>query len=220
MGNYYSYMRISTDSEKQSFNRQVKALEKYAKDNKIEYLISFKEEKSAKNFCDRIEFNKLDKIIQPGDTVVFKDLSRFTREAENGYTKYMEWLSRGINIVFIDNPTISSDYINQLMNTAKEMDLVTKTAMESTIKLLLIVELDRAEKQRLYIQKAIKDGIASSSKRSGRKEGKLDKMSEELKSDILSFLQDSSIKQVDLMRKHNISRNTLKKYIQVIREKN
>lgn len=220
MGNYYSYMRISTDSEKQSFNRQVKALEKYAKDNKIEYLISFKEEKSAKNFCDRIEFNKLDKIIQPGDTVVFKDLSRFTREAENGYTKYMEWLSRGINIVFIDNPTISSDYINQLMNTAKEMDLVTKTAMESTIKLLLIVELDRAEKQRLYIQKAIKDGIASSSKRSGRKEGKLDKMSEELKSDILSFLQDRSIKQVDLMRKHNISRNTLKKYIQVIREKN
>lgn len=220
MGNYYSYMRISTDSEKQSFNRQVKALEKYAKDNKIEYLISFKEEKSAKNFCDRIEFNKLDKIIQPGDTVVFKDLSRFTREAENGYIKYMEWLSRGINIVFIDNPTISSDYINQLMNTAKEMDLVTKTAMESTIKLLLIVELDRAEKQRLYIQKAIKDGIASSSKRSGRKEGKLDKMSEELKSDILSFLQDRSIKQVDLMRKHNISRNTLKKYIQVIREKN
>lgn len=220
MGNYYSYMRISTDSEKQSFNRQVKALEKYAKDNKIEYLISFKEEKSAKNFCDRIEFNKLDKIIQPGDTVVFKDLSRFTREAENGYTKYMEWLSKGINIVFIDNPTISSDYINQLMNTAKEMDLVTKTAMESTIKLLLIVELDRAEKQRLYIQKAIKDGIASSSKRSGRKEGKLDKMSEELKSDILSFLQDRSIKQVDLMRKHNISRNTLKKYIQVIREKN
>ena len=32
-------------------------------------------------------------LLQAGDTVVFKDLYRFTREAENGYKKYMEWLS-------------------------------------------------------------------------------------------------------------------------------
>ena len=29
-------------------------------------------------------------LLQGGDTVVFKDLYRFTREAENGYKKYME----------------------------------------------------------------------------------------------------------------------------------
>ena len=48
-------------------------------------------------------------VLQKDDTVVFKDISRFTREAENGYKKYMEWLERGINIVFIDNPTVSSE---------------------------------------------------------------------------------------------------------------
>ena len=144
-------------------------------------------------------------LLQAGDTVVFKDLYRFTREAENGYKKYMEWLDRGINMVFLDNPTVSSDYIRQMMTTAEKQDIVTKTAMESIIKLLIIVELDRGEKQRLYISQSIKDGIAASNKRSGRKPGQLDKMSDALREDILKYLSDKSIKQVDLMRKYNIS---------------
>lgn len=155
----------------------------------------------------------MDKLLQGGDTVVFQDLYRFTKEAENGYKKYMEWLDRGINMVFLDNPTVSSDYIRQMMTTAEQQDIVTKTAMESIIKLLIIVELDRGEKQRLYISQSIKDGIAASNKRSGRKPGQLDKMSDALREDILKYLSDRSIKQVDLMRKYNISRNTLKKYI-------
>jgi len=218
MGNHYSYKRISTDSEKQNFSRQIKALEKYAKDNKIEYLVEFTEEKSAKNFTDRTEFNKLDKILQANDTVVFKDISRFTREAENGYKKYMEWIERDINIVFIDNPTVSSDYIRQMMKTADEQDIVTKTALESTIKLLLIVELDRAQKQREYISRAIADGIRASDKKSGRPQGKLDKITEDLKHDIECYLQDRSIKAIDLMNKHNISRNTFKKYVELYKQ--
>ena len=219
MGNYYSYKRISTDQERQNFNRQIKALEKYATDHHIEYLIEFTEEKSAKNFEDRKQFQKLDKLLQEGDTVVFKDLSRFTREAENGYRKYMEWLERGINIIFIDNPTISSDYIRQMMITAERQDIVTKTAMEGIIKLLLIVELDRAEQQRRYISKAITDGIAASNKKSGRKTGQLDKLTEELKQDIMLYIGDRNVKQIDLMKKYNISRNTLKKYVSVVKNK-
>ena len=218
MGNYYSYMRISTDTERQNFGRQEKALKKYAEEKGIEYLIEFAEEKSAKNFTDRKQFNKLDKLLQSGDTVVFKDLSRFTREAENGYIKYMEWLTRGINIVFLDNPTISSDYIRQMMNTAESQDLVTKTAMEGIIKLLLIVELDRAEQQRRYISKAIKDGIAASDKGSGRKKGSLDKMTDELRRDLELYMHDRTITQKAVMEKHGISRNTLKKYVMRLAE--
>lgn len=216
MGNYYSYKRISTDTERQNFNRQIKSLERYATDHNIEYVVEFTEEMSAKNFADRPQFLKLDKILQSEDTVVFKDLSRFTREAENGYKKYMDWINRGINMVFLDNPTVSTDYIRQMMQTASEQDIVTKTAMESIIKLLIIVELDRGEKQRLYISKSIKDGIAASDKKSGRKTGQLDKMTPELKQHIKQFQTDRSIKQIDLMKKYNISRNTLKKYIDII----
>ena len=39
-------------------------------------------------------------------------------------------------------------------------------------------------------------------------------------STILKYLSDRSIKQVDLMRKYNISRNTLKKYVYKIQNHN
>lgn len=146
-------------------------------------------------------------------------LSRFTREAENGYKKYMEWLERGINIVFIDNPTVSSDYIRQMTKVAEEQDIVTKTALEGVIKLLLIVELDRAEQHRKYISKAITDGIAASVKKSGRRPGQLDKMSPSLESDINIYLHDRTVTQIELMKKHDISRNTLKKYINLTKQK-
>ena len=91
--------------------------------------------------------------------------------------------------------------------------------LEVVIRLLLVTELDRAEKEREIIVKRIKDGIKASSKKSGRKEGQLDKMTPELEADIRKFLADRSIKQIDLMNKYNISRNTLKKYIEYIANK-
>lgn len=91
--------------------------------------------------------------------------------------------------------------------------------LEVVIRLLLVTELDRAEKEREITAKRIKDGIKASSKKSGRKEGQLDKMTPELEADIRKFLIDRSIKQIDLMNKYNISRNTLKKYIEYIANK-
>ena len=118
----------------------------------------------------------------------------------------------------IKRKTLSTDYIKNLTSIANSQNLVTKTALESTIKLLLIVELDRVQQEREIIVKRIKQGIEASDKKSGRKQGKLDKMSDELKEDIKEFLGDRSIKQIDLMKKHNISRNTLKKYIAIIQK--
>ena len=43
-------------------------------------------------------------------------------------------------------------------------------------------------------------------------------MTDELEADIKAFLNDRTIKQVDLMQKHGISRNTLKKYIEIVKE--
>ena len=215
MSNYYSYMRISTEEERglQKFSRQDNALDKYARDKNIKYSLQFREDKSGKSFVDREQWKILESIVQSGDTIVFKDICRFTRQAEEGYKKYMELLDKGVELIFLDNQTVSTPYIKQLLNIAKEQNLVAKTSLESTVKLLLIVELDRAEQERKTTVQRIKDGIKASDKKSGRPIGKLDKISDDLKTDIQLFLQDRSIKQVDLMRKHQISRNTLKKYI-------
>ena len=218
MGNVYSYMRISTQEERglQKFTRQESALERYAKEHGIEYLLEFREDKSGKDFSNREQWKKLESIVQPGDTVIFKDICRFTRQAEAGYDKYMELLNKGIELIFIDNQTVSTPYIKQLLNVAKEQNLIAKTSLESTVKLLLLVELDRAETERITTAQRIKDGIAASDKKSGRPVGKLDKMSDDLKADIVAYMADRSVKAVDIMRKHGISRNTFKKYCEVI----
>lgn len=215
----YFYMRISTkvESDKQSFQRQTKALEKYANDNKLEYnnRTVYRDDKTGSTF-NRPDWLALESILKDGDTVVFKEISRFTREAENGYNKYMELMNNGVNLIFLDNPTVSTDYIKQLTDIANCQQRITKTALEGTIKLLLIVELDRVEKEREIFIQRVKDGIKASSKKSGRPFGSLDKMTDELKDDIKNYLNDRSIKQIDLIRKYGISRNTLKKYISIV----
>jgi len=218
MSNYFSYMRISTKeaSDKQSFNRQEKSLKAYAENDKIEYTLSFKDDCTGSTF-NRPNWIRLESLLHEGDTIIFKEISRFTRQAEEGYKKFMELMNKGINLIFIDNMTVSTDYIKNLTRVAHEQDLVAKTALESTIKLLLIVELDRVQKEREIIVKRIKQGIDASNKKSGRINGNLDKMSSELRSDIVEFVGNRSIKQIDLMNKHNISRNTLKKYVEIVK---
>lgn len=219
MSNYYSYQRISTDSTKQDFKRQSNAIQKYADKNEIEITLDFRDEASGKDF-NRDNFKRLEKVLHKGDTVIFKDISRFTRNATEGIVKYQQWVDKGINLIFLDNPTISTDYIQQLHTTAEaQKDLVTKTTMEFIITLLLTVELDRAEQQRIYISEAIKGGIAASKKKSGRPKNTLDKMTPELEADIKAFLADRSIKAIDIMRRHGISRNTFKKYADIIKTK-
>lgn len=216
----YFYLRISTkeSSDKQSFARQDKSLKVYAQANGLTYSerYIYKDDTTGSTF-ERKEWVELESNLKQGDTIIFKEISRFTRQAEQGYQKYMELMNKGINLVFIDNPTVSTDYIKQLMNIANSQQLVAKTALESTIKLLLIVELDRVQQEREIIAQRIKQGIQASEKKQGRKVGQLDKMSDELRADIKAFLIDRSIKQVDLMNKHGISRNTLKKYVDIVK---
>lgn len=223
MANFFSYMRISTREERemQRYNRQEKALEKYVQEHGIELkdVYQFRDDISGKSFENRADWNKLEKLLQPGDTIIFKDITRFTREAENGYKKYMELLNNNINLIFIDNPTISTDYIKTMMGIAQRQEnRIAKKSLNDTIELLILVELDRAEREREIIVQRIRDGLKASDKKAGRKPGQLDKLTDELQADIVLYLADRSIKAVDLMKKHNISRNTFKKYVQHVKE--
>lgn len=78
MGRYYSYMRTSTDTGRQNYGRQIRALEKYVQGHNIKYHRQFQEEKSDKSIDNRGVLSFLESILQVGDTVVFKDLFHFT----------------------------------------------------------------------------------------------------------------------------------------------
>ena len=224
---YFSYMRISTKEEraKQKYKRQEKALASYAKENGIIYSVEYREDESGKSFDHRKEWKKLESLAREGDTIIFKDISRFTREALNGYEKYMELMNKGIELTFIDNPTVSTKYIKELLHVAKNQDLVAQISLESTVKLLLIVELNRAEQERLTLSKRTIDGLAASDKKPGRAIGKLDKLTPELQEDIKKYLNQTpkdpdKILISTLLKKHKISRNTFAKYAATIANHN
>ena len=60
------------------------------------------------------------KFLRSGDTVVFKDLSRFTREAENGYIKYMEWFKRYKHRFSLENTSEMIENHKYLMDCVNE----------------------------------------------------------------------------------------------------
>lgn len=132
----------------------------------------------------------------------------------------MELMKKGVELVFIDNPTVSTSYIKELLHVAEQQDLVAQVPLESTVKLLLIVELNRAEQERLILSKRTKDELSSSEKKPGRAIGKLDKMNEELRGDILKYFSQNvggkTITIAELLKKHNITRNTFVKYSRII----
>ena len=180
------------------------------------------------------------KELDSKTNILFKDISRFSRlEPEEAYQEYMKLLDANIELIFIDNFAICTDYIKNLLTVAKQQDLLARVSMEYIVKLLLLVELQRTNKEReitalkgllTMVQeiidlgereitiKRIKDGIAASSKRSGRPKGTLDKMTPELHTAIEEYLKDRTIKQVDLIQKFGLSRATMIKYIKAVKE--
>ena len=224
MGRFFSYQRISTKEERglQRFTRQEQAISRWCRENGVEIPERrvYRDDSSGKSF-DRPAWRELMGDVAEGDTIVIKDICRFSREYENGFSKYMELLKRGVELVFLDNPTISTSYIRNMMDIAsRQTNRIAQKSLRDTIELLLLVELDRAEQEREITVKRIKDGIAASPKKSGRPVGKLDKMTPELEADLRRYaaqsVTDRTTTQADLMKKHGISRNTLKKYLAVV----
>ena len=82
--NIFAYMRISTQEErkKQKYTRQEWALEKYAKEHNIEYLLTFKEDVSGKNFIDRKQWNSLERFSFDNydDALLAIDAIRFLQQ--------------------------------------------------------------------------------------------------------------------------------------------
>ena len=201
--------------------REANALEKYAK----AHCLQFDQHNIYKeNYCDRDnwnrpEWNKLERILRDGDVVIFKDISIFVHDVDISCEKYMQLINNGVELIFLDNPTMCTGYIKQFVKVAENQRVLNGINIKEAIKLLLGVEMDRSEQEKQIRSERIKDGMDVSDKKPGRKVGKVDKLSEELKKDIIIYLEDGSLLPVEIMRKHHISRNTLKKYIKLVNER-
>ena len=97
----YGYARISTN--KQSIDRQIRNIVNAEPSAKII------EEVYTGTSIVRPKFEALLKHVKSGDTIVFDSVSRMSRDAEEGFIMYEELYHKGINLIFLKEPHISTE---------------------------------------------------------------------------------------------------------------
>lgn len=122
----FGYARIST--MKQKIARQIDNIKKQYPDATI-----ITEEWSGTTL-DRPNFKKLIKNLKQGDTIVFDEVSRMSRNASEGIELYEQLFDMGINLVFIKEPHINTSVYRDRMN--KQIEKLSSTGSRATDKLL------------------------------------------------------------------------------------
>ena len=117
----YGYCRVSTP--KQKIDRQVENILREYPD-----AILVKEAYSGRQL-DRPEWNKLLRRLRKGDTIVFDEVSRMSRNADDGVVVYQDLFEAGIELRFLKEPHINTEtYRNALNNmvsmTGTEVDFI------------------------------------------------------------------------------------------------
>ena len=122
----WGYVRIST--AKQKIERQADNIKRQYPKAVIIY------EEYTGTTIDRPAWSKLERQLKPGDTVVFDEVSRMSRNAEEGMALYERLFDSDINLVFLKEPHINSNVYRDKMDRQREK--LNTTGSKATDKLL------------------------------------------------------------------------------------
>ena len=70
--------------------------------------VIYKEAFTGTKLQGRKELDKILRRVNPGDTIVFDEVSRMSRNAEEGFALYKELFYKNINLVFLKEPHINT----------------------------------------------------------------------------------------------------------------
>lgn len=223
----YGYARIST--MKQSIERQIRNI----RDQFPDAVIVTDEYTGTK--LDRPGWMKLYKQLKSGDTVVFDQVSRMSRDADEGFRVYEDLFSRGINLIFLKEPHINTSVYREAGEKQIEVNLQSGSEPidrfgNGMIKLVneLLLDLakeqirlafDQAEKEVEDLHQRTREGIETArlnGKQIGQPKGaKLTtKKSIEAKKIILKRSKDfnGDLSDLEVMKLTEIARGTYYKY--------
>ena len=168
----YGYCRVSTP--KQSLKRQEDNIRALFPD-----AIIYSDVYSGKT-NDRPLFQKLLKKVNNGDAIVFDEVSRMSRNAQEGFQDYLMLLSKGVSLKFLKEPQIDSE-VYLFAQKEKQLSLTGDEIADPFIKaanevILILIErqikaaFEQAEKERLLLSRRTKEGMAKG-RPAGRKKG-------------------------------------------------
>lgn len=155
----YGYVRISTSN--QNIDRQVYNILRAYPDAKI---IS---EVYSGRYINRQEWNRLMNKIKSGDTIIFDEVSRMSRSSEDGIEVYQELFNKGVELIFIKEPHISTTtYRSALNNSISLTGTSADFIIEGINKYLMALAkeqirlaFEKAEQEVNFIRERTKEGL-------------------------------------------------------------
>lgn len=104
----FGYMRISTQKEKQTTDRQRITLEQYAAENKFKFDDIVEERISGTIKADhRPEYNKLKGKLRKDDILIITDIDRLGRNADDVIMEFKKLKSERIRVIALDTPYLN-----------------------------------------------------------------------------------------------------------------
>lgn len=220
----YGYARIS--SSKQSIERQVRNIEREYPDAVII------REACTGTKIDRKEWNKLFSMAKADDTIVFDSVSRMSRNADDGFAVYEELYTRGVSLVFLKEPHISTDTYKRVLERSVPMTGTSVDHILAGINRYLMelareqirLAFEQAEKEVKDLHQRTREGIETArlnGKQIGQRPGArlTTKKSMEAKKIISRHSKDfgGSLSDMEVMKLTGLARNTFYKYKRELR---
>lgn len=231
----YGYARISTKA--QNIERQLRNIEKA-----FPGFIPVEEVYTGTKMEGRKEFEKLLKIVKPGDTIVFDSVSRMSRDAATGFQVYQECFQNGVELVFIKEPHINTAVYRE---AAERQVKGVETGNEAANELLegitaainrymmrlaeeqIRIAFNQAEKEVQDLHQRVKEGMETArihGSQIGQVAGrKLNvKKAQPMKEQIRKYSKDfeGSLTDAEVMKLTGLARNTYYKYKKELKEGN
>ena len=165
--------------------------------------------------------------ITPGDTIIFDSVSRMSRDAEEGFIMYEELYHKGINLIFLKEPHISTETYKKALQggiptTGTDIDCI----LEGINKYLLLLAkeqirlaFEQSEKEVHDLRQRTREGIQTA-RLAGKQIGQIQGQKLVTKKSIVAkeIIQKhnkafgGSLNDTETIRQTGISKKTFYKY--------
>ena len=203
----FGYMRISTQKEKQTTDRQKITLEQYAKDNSFKFDELVEERISGTVLAEnRHKYNSLKGKLRKDDILIITDVDRLGRNADDVIAEFKKLKAQGVRVIALDIPYL------------KEWETVKDSSMYNMIAdIFITLKAHIAQQEREKTVNRINQGLdvaRAKGKKLGRPTAELPK---EFSKEYEKFKNGTygDMSAVSFAKMQGIARSTLYKYINI-----
>lgn len=223
----YGYCRIS--QKKQNIERQVRNITTV-----YPSAVILREAYTGRKIDGRKEWEKLYRTVRAGDTIVFDSVSRFSRNAEEGFELYQDLYYKGVDLVFLKEPQINTETFKGALDRAVPMtgtnvDYILEGINKFLLELAkdqIRIAFEQAEKEVEDLRQRTREGIETArlngkqigvcpgQKHVTKKSVKVKEIIEKHSSDFNGTLSD-----VEIIQMTGVAKNTYYRYKRELKER-